>query len=299
MLTLDLPKISVITPSYNQGDYLEETILSVLNQDYPNLEYIIIDGGSSDQSLSIINKYADKLSYWVSENDGGQYDAINKGFAQAKGDIFTYINADDVLGKRSLFTVAQICNDYPEIAWLSGLPNAIDEHGALVEVDTVPKWNKYRYYHKDYKYLQQEGIFFSNKLWQKAGGYINTRYKLAADLELWSRFFQHSDLYFTTGILGSHRKRSSQQKSLEELQDYDKEAEQIINQLQISPADKKIVKQVDIFVYKLLKRISTQHLLWKFLDVYQLANNYFKYPAVLSFDRIAQKFVLSKNKTNV
>ena len=90
------PKISIVTPSFNQGEYLEETILSVIGQNYPNLEYIIIDGGSKDNSVEIIKKYEKYLTYWVSENDEGQSDAINKGFKIATGDIFGWLNSDDL-----------------------------------------------------------------------------------------------------------------------------------------------------------------------------------------------------------
>jgi glycosyltransferase involved in cell wall biosynthesis len=101
------PKISIITPSYNQGQYIEETILSILNQGYPNLEYIIIDGGSTDNTVGIIKKYEQHINYWVSEKDDGQADAINKGIKYCTGEIFNWINSDDYLAAGALFTIAE------------------------------------------------------------------------------------------------------------------------------------------------------------------------------------------------
>ena len=98
-----LPKISVVTPSFNQGRFVEETILSVLNQDYPNIEYIIIDGGSIDNTFDVINKYEDRIDCWVSEPDKGQSDAINKGFKRVTGDIVTWINSDDQYFTKNIF----------------------------------------------------------------------------------------------------------------------------------------------------------------------------------------------------
>ncbi len=106
-MTENWPKISIITPSYNQGDFLEETILSVITQGYPNLEYVVIDGGSNDNSIEIIKKYEEKLTYWVSEKDNGQSSAINKGFKKLTGDIFNWLNSDDFLEKGSLFEIAK------------------------------------------------------------------------------------------------------------------------------------------------------------------------------------------------
>ena len=104
---IQYPKISIVTPSYNQGQFIEETILSVLDQDYPDLEYLIIDGGSTDNTIDIIRKYSKHLTYWVSEPDRGQSHAINKGFAICTGEIFNWLNSDDLLLNNALSSVAE------------------------------------------------------------------------------------------------------------------------------------------------------------------------------------------------
>ena len=114
------PKISIVTPSFNQGRFLEETILSVLNQRYPNLEYIVIDGGSTDESVDIIRRYENRLAYWISERDNGQVPAINKGLEQATGDIFAFINSDDVYLPGAFAAVAEYFENYPECEWVCG-----------------------------------------------------------------------------------------------------------------------------------------------------------------------------------
>lgn len=101
------PKISIVTPSYNQAEFIEQTILSIINQSYPHLEYIIIDGGSTDESVQIIKKYEKHLKYWISEPDNGQVDAINKGLRYCTGDIFNWINSDDYLAENSLNYIAE------------------------------------------------------------------------------------------------------------------------------------------------------------------------------------------------
>jgi glycosyltransferase involved in cell wall biosynthesis len=126
------PKVSIVTPSFNQGQYLEETIRSVLDQGYPNLEYIIIDGGSTDDSAEIIRKYERHLAYWVSEKDRGQTHAINKGMARATGDILAYLNSDDYYLPGALERVARHAIKHPEVDLIHGRCRYVDERGAKI-----------------------------------------------------------------------------------------------------------------------------------------------------------------------
>ncbi|HYX29549.1 MAG TPA: glycosyltransferase family 2 protein [Pyrinomonadaceae bacterium] len=115
-----LPKISIVTPSFNQGQFLEETICSVLDQNYPSLEYIVIDGGSTDKSVDVIRKYERRLAHWESEKDRGQVHAINKGLARATGEIFAYINSDDVYLPGAFATVVEYFAKHPSAEWVCG-----------------------------------------------------------------------------------------------------------------------------------------------------------------------------------
>ena len=108
--------VSIITPSYQQGRYLEETIRSVLEQDYPNIEYTVMDGGSKDETVSILKKYSDRLAFWTSEPDKGQTDAINKGFARAKGQILAWINSDDTYNPGAVRQAVTYLREHPEMA---------------------------------------------------------------------------------------------------------------------------------------------------------------------------------------
>lgn len=233
------PKISIITPSFNQVKYLEETIRSVVEQDYPNLEYIIIDGGSTDGSIELIKHYENKIHYWISEPDSGMYHAIQKGFEKSSGKIMSWINSDDLLTKDSLFIVAEIFSEFDTIQWLSGLPNIIDELGKTRWVGNLPKWNKYRYLQLDFKYIQQEGTFWRRKLWEMSGSQIDTSWTLAADVELWSRFFNYADIHYVTALLGSFRMRSSNQKTLDFIDEYHEEAVKILKQMPQTALEKR------------------------------------------------------------
>ncbi|BAZ47945.1 family 2 glycosyl transferase [Nostoc sp. NIES-4103] len=167
------PKISIVTPNYNYDRFLEETIRSVLLQGYPNLEYIIIDGGSTDNSIEIIKKYEPWLTYWVSEPDQGQSNAINKGFKQATGLIFNWLNSDDALMPNALIHLGQIFSLNPDIDWISGGRMIKDEDGTFKEVHLTWQisWPLYSIGLPDFP---QEATFFSANIWEKIGGLDET-----------------------------------------------------------------------------------------------------------------------------
>jgi glycosyltransferase involved in cell wall biosynthesis/Tfp pilus assembly protein PilF len=227
----DWPKISVVTPSFNQADYLEACIRSVLEQDYPNIEYIIMDGGSQDGSGQIMQYYAHRLAYWRSMPDGGQYAAIQEGFSRSTGEIMTWINADDVLHSGALKKAAAIFMQRKDIEWITGRPNGIDDKGKQNWVMPIlPLWSRKRYLEKKYKapYIQQEGTFWRRSLWQKSGAGMDTSLQMAGDLELWTRFFRHAMLYSVDCLLGAFRSHH-QQKTAENLSAYNAEAEIILD----------------------------------------------------------------------
>jgi glycosyltransferase involved in cell wall biosynthesis len=158
------PKISIITPSYNQGRFIEETIRSVLLQRYPNLEYRIIDGGSNDDTLDIIRKYDRWISSWTSEPDRGQMDALNRGMPQASGQLLNWLNSDDLLLPGALFTIAELFSLDSDVDVVSGARLARSARTSI-EVAWVPWLDKWPLISIGYPYLAQETTFFSRRIW--------------------------------------------------------------------------------------------------------------------------------------
>jgi glycosyltransferase involved in cell wall biosynthesis len=164
---MQYPKISVVTPSYNQGQFLEETITSVIGQCYPNLEYIIMDGGSIDNSVEVIKKYEKHLSYWVSAKDGGQAAAINQGFARATGDILCWLNSDDTFLPGTLFHVAQQLNTEKPMILFGNTYYMTEGHPRARGTDL----NEY-YPHTNLAYcdyITQPSSFWTRKTWEQTG----------------------------------------------------------------------------------------------------------------------------------
>jgi glycosyltransferase involved in cell wall biosynthesis len=183
------PLISIITPSFNQGKYIEQTILSVINQDYPNIEYIVIDGGSTDETREILARYETRLS-WVSEPDRGQADAINKGFQRASGVIFAWLNADDLYTPGAVSTVMRYFEEHPEVHFVYGDALALDENGHSYGIRTHVRETTLDELINVGDYIVQPAVFWRADLWRDIG-LLDETLHYTLDYEYWMRTARH------------------------------------------------------------------------------------------------------------
>lgn len=186
MYRTDFVKITVVMPSFNQAAFLEEAIQSVFNQLYPNLEFIVLDAGSTDGSVDIIKKYADKITYWRSHPDGGQSAAFNEGFRMATGDFLTWLNSDDVMLPGTLHLLNEYVHKYPSYDWFMGNTLFMDKKGVIFRVGKMEAWCTF---------LARRGLFsaggptaFFRKGLLEKYGYLREDFHYSMDTELWDRF---------------------------------------------------------------------------------------------------------------
>jgi len=202
-----LPKVSIVTPSYNQAHFLEKTIQSVLSQDYPNLEYIIVDGGSTDGSVEIIRRYADRLAWWVSERDKGQTDALNKGFGRAAGDILAWINSDDTYNPGAIREAVEYLLAHPEAGMVYGDADLIDADGVVLGRFPASQTD-YRRLRQGYVHIPQQSSFFRGELWRKVGP-LDPSFYFAMDYDLWVRLARQAPLHYIPRLWANFRLHSS------------------------------------------------------------------------------------------
>lgn len=216
----DLPTIAVVTPTYNHAHVLEHAIRSVLDQNYPNLEYVVVDGGSEDGTAEILNRYRPRLHAVVSELDRGPHEALNKGFALTSGAVMGWLNADDALLPGSLLLLGTLFRDFPDVRWLSGAYFAIDPDGRPATILAPRRWTRWHLL-SEYAdgWVPQESTYFKRDLWEEAGaaagdiwGHGEERaFSHAFDFELWARFSRYAKLHTVTAAIGCYRYLPGQQ----------------------------------------------------------------------------------------
>ena len=225
------PKISLVTTCYNHKDYIAETIESILSQNYPNLEYIVIDDGSTDGSWDIIQKYKDKLT--LCERIEGYRDtptvAINYAFSKTNGEIMGWLNSDDILLPKCLLNLKKIFEENPDVSWITGMASTININSLIVNSNLRFK-SKYDYLIGDWAVIQQESTFWRRDLWDKAGSKLEGKYKWAFDTELWTRFFMLAEHTHVNTLLGAFRK-GVQSKSISDEKSFSTPSEEYLKEM--------------------------------------------------------------------
>jgi glycosyltransferase involved in cell wall biosynthesis len=212
------PKITVVTACFNQSRTIEQTIQSVVTQTYPNVEYILVDGQSTDSTMEIIGRYRDRIAKVVSEPDSGQYHAIGKGMAMSSGEVMSWLNGDDLYFPWTFHVVADVFRSFPGVDWIIGLPSFVSESGIMCEVSNrhpayVRSHIAKGYYCDDlFGAMQQESMFWRRGLWDAVGG-LDLTFRYAGDYELWTRFASKAQLVGVAIPLAAFRIDPTRQRS--------------------------------------------------------------------------------------
>jgi hypothetical protein len=199
------PTIALVTPVFNSAQYLEATIRSVLSQDYPNLQYVIVDGGSTDGTVEIIRKYEAHLHGWISEPDRGMYDAVNKGFTRTTGEVMGWINASDALHVGALRVVGSVFANFPEVEWITGRPTILNSGGMTVGILRLKRWSRFRFLAGANRYIQQESTMWRRSLWERSGNRLDDSWGIPSDFGLWVQFFRYARLCAVDALIGGYR----------------------------------------------------------------------------------------------
>jgi glycosyltransferase involved in cell wall biosynthesis len=225
------PLVTIVTPSYNQARFLEQTMRSVLEQDYPNIEYMVVDGGSTDGSVELIKKYSDRLTWWVSEKDGGQAEAINKGFARAKGEIIAWVNSDDYYMPGAVSSAVKALMDHPEAGFVYGNVQVVDKDENILNQLSYGNWGL-----KDllsFHIIGQPAVFIRRSLLEKVG-YLDLTYHCLLDHHLWIRLAEQRAMKYIPSLWASAHYHEDC-KNLAIAAEFGKEAKRMVQWMQVTP----------------------------------------------------------------
>jgi glycosyltransferase involved in cell wall biosynthesis len=253
----DQPLVSIITPSYNQAAFLEQTLRSVLDQDYPNLEYLVVDGGSDDGSVEIIKRYESRLAWWVSEKDRGQAEAINKGLARAKGDYVTWLNSDDFYLPGAIRSAVEVLQARPETALVYGDVLAVDATGKVTKVLRYANWGLEGL--MGFNIIGQPAVFMRRSALERAGT-LDLSYHYLLDHQLWLRVAQQGAMQYVPQQWAAARFHS-QSKNVAASANFGKEAYRIVEWMQGQPALSETYWRLERKIWAGAHRINARYLL--------------------------------------
>ena len=229
----DYPRISIVTPSYNQAKYLTQTIESILKQNYPNLEYIIVDGGSTDGSVDIIRQYESHLAYWVSERDSGQSEAINKGLYRATGVLFNWINSDDVLFPNALWRIAEVYREHPDADLVVGYGAKSKADGTITRITVPPREFSMSPANWSF-FVHQQSVFIATQTITRLGG-VREDLSSIMDADLYYRIFREGCRYVRTHALIGVIREHAEAKGAAQKEHFVAEKLDVLGQYDIRP----------------------------------------------------------------
>lgn len=247
---MNYPKISVIIHCFNRENFISETLDSVIEQNYPNLELIVIDDNSTDKSWEIIQKYGEKITY-MKKLDGTRNSpvhALNIGFSHSTGEIMCWLNTKNILLRRSLFVVADIFSKMDEVDWLTGLGSMIDANGNILRVRIFRK-HIYDYALGKWETIQQESTFWRRRLWEETGSEMDLKHIWSFDAALWAKFFRKAELYHISTVLGAYRK-IPQSTSLARRDEFLESTKKVMDEFKKNASQKLIFYS---YIYRILR----------------------------------------------
>jgi hypothetical protein len=207
-------RISLVVPNLNAAPYLRQALRSIELQRYDDLEVIVSDGGSTDESLNIVSSFSGSISRIISGPDNGHADALNKGFGVSSGEVMGWLNSDDILQANALNTVGAIFKNHPDIDWITGTRCIFSDSPRMLKLKPARALTYQDYLAGDFRWIQQESTFWRRSLWNQAGGYVSTDLELAIDFELWMRFFRFAQLHSVDALIGGFRVRDNQRSAV-------------------------------------------------------------------------------------
>ena len=251
------PRVSIVTPSYNQGQFLEQTILSVLNQDYEDIEYMVVDGASTDNSLKFIEKYANRLAWWVSEPDSGQPEAVNKGWRKARGEIIGWLNSDDLFLPGTVSRFVKAFEEHPEAGIVFGDAYSIDADGEIFNLMTFGDWGLKNLMAFDI--ICQPAVLIRREVLEKAG-YLEEDLHFLMDHHLWLRLAKLAPMVYLPGPAAAARYHA-QAKNVAAGAGFGQEAYRLVNWMQKQPDLAATFSEMSASIWAGAHRLNARYLL--------------------------------------